>query len=501
MRKTLKEKGITLIALVVTIVVLLILAGVSINLVIGQNGLINKAVDAKEKTEQAKVNEQTGMDNLYGEIESILNGNSGTVSINLRIEGEKSTTEPPLPDSTFSYVEGTIDTGYVIEDGDGNQFVWVPVDKNQKITLEVTSEKDITELKLYDPYGDTILNLSDSEVTTTYSNSNITPTINGMYIAHVTTEEGIVEETLTVKSLYAQDAWNDFVTSEEYAKIISVELTGKELSKEEFWSLLITQEMDTKSLESAIQSAGCNTLNQFLTVETVGQKKNFKDVEDYTQSVNNNGGFYVARYEAGATTRTTEDSSDAVETIISSNEKPVSKEDQTPYNHVTYYQSVGLAESMYSDKNYTSTLLTGAAWDRTLGWIYETKNKSAVQIVADSKDWGNYSDSEFSITKGQYSTDYGASYSSVSGTYKKAKDSSILLTTGAVTTRNVANNIFDFAGNVYEWTLQAFTSDSRVYRGGDYNGDFGPKYVVFGFHNCSPGYSGDFVGFRVALYL
>lgn len=57
-KKSAKEiKGITLIALVVTIVVLLILAGVSINLVIGNNGIINKAGEAKEKTGTAKEKE------------------------------------------------------------------------------------------------------------------------------------------------------------------------------------------------------------------------------------------------------------------------------------------------------------------------------------------------------------------------------------------------------------------------------------------------------------
>ena len=56
--KGIKEtKGITLIALVVTIVVLLILAGVSINLIIGNNGIINKAADAKKQTDQAAEND------------------------------------------------------------------------------------------------------------------------------------------------------------------------------------------------------------------------------------------------------------------------------------------------------------------------------------------------------------------------------------------------------------------------------------------------------------
>lgn len=52
------NSGITLVALVVTIVVLLILAGVSINLVIGQNGLMNRAKEAKEQTLQARKEEE-----------------------------------------------------------------------------------------------------------------------------------------------------------------------------------------------------------------------------------------------------------------------------------------------------------------------------------------------------------------------------------------------------------------------------------------------------------
>ena len=50
-----KQKGITLIALIITIIVLLILAGVSIATLTGENGLLNKAVTAKEATERARV--------------------------------------------------------------------------------------------------------------------------------------------------------------------------------------------------------------------------------------------------------------------------------------------------------------------------------------------------------------------------------------------------------------------------------------------------------------
>ena len=65
-----KEVGITLVSLVVTIIVLIILAGVSINLVLGENGIITKSKQAKEKTEQAKLNEEIALNELYMQIEA-----------------------------------------------------------------------------------------------------------------------------------------------------------------------------------------------------------------------------------------------------------------------------------------------------------------------------------------------------------------------------------------------------------------------------------------------
>ena len=70
-----ETNGITLIALVVTIVVLLILAGVSINMVLGQNGIVTKAKDARDKTEQAKQNDLASMDQVVKDMDDILNDN------------------------------------------------------------------------------------------------------------------------------------------------------------------------------------------------------------------------------------------------------------------------------------------------------------------------------------------------------------------------------------------------------------------------------------------
>ncbi len=131
--KTKEMKGITLVALVVTIVVLLILAGVSINLVLGNNGIITKAKEAAEKTAEAQEKEMTERNLLEQELENSL------------------ATPTPKPQPTdgvkipagFYYVGGTKTSGIVISDNEndkdkyknkadvgtdllGNQYVWIP---------------------------------------------------------------------------------------------------------------------------------------------------------------------------------------------------------------------------------------------------------------------------------------------------------------------------------------------------------------------------------------
>ena len=78
-KKKLKKgnKGITLVALVVTIVVLLILAGISLNLVLGENGIITRAQEARDKTAQAKVNTEKAINALKDEMEAYVKGNEG----------------------------------------------------------------------------------------------------------------------------------------------------------------------------------------------------------------------------------------------------------------------------------------------------------------------------------------------------------------------------------------------------------------------------------------
>ncbi|MFR8145153.1 MAG: hypothetical protein ACLU84_08805 [Clostridia bacterium] len=72
MQRKWKEKGVTLIALVITIIVLIILAGVAINALVGENRIITQAQKAKEETEQGKRNEQGGLLSLEQQIDEAI---------------------------------------------------------------------------------------------------------------------------------------------------------------------------------------------------------------------------------------------------------------------------------------------------------------------------------------------------------------------------------------------------------------------------------------------
>ena len=86
MNQKLKNKrGLTLIALVVTIVVLLILAGVSISLILDNNGIIQKSKDAKREYGQARANEQADLDKVDSWIDNVLNAPDVVIILNLKI--------------------------------------------------------------------------------------------------------------------------------------------------------------------------------------------------------------------------------------------------------------------------------------------------------------------------------------------------------------------------------------------------------------------------------
>ena len=149
-----KQSGITLVALVVTVVVLLILAGVSIRLVLDNNGIITRAGDAKDKHEQGRVNDQTDLNSAEDYINQMTGGGSGGGTGGGSGTGSLLTgtgTTPYYPGSDFTQVGGTdLSNGLVIEDGSKNQYVWIEVPK----TAEV-----------YQTAGTTVTEFTDDEYT------------------------------------------------------------------------------------------------------------------------------------------------------------------------------------------------------------------------------------------------------------------------------------------------------------------------------------------------
>ena len=114
------NRGITLIALVVTIIVILILAGISISMLTGQNGILNRAANAKEKTEIASIDEQRKL----AQAEALMNTEKTTY---------KGLTLPEGFAPTKIEGEDSIDEGLVITDGYGNEYVWVEVPKTVEV--------------------------------------------------------------------------------------------------------------------------------------------------------------------------------------------------------------------------------------------------------------------------------------------------------------------------------------------------------------------------------
>ena len=418
------KKGITLVALVVTIVVLLILAGVSINLVLGDNGIINKAKEAKEKSAEANKNDVIDMEKLVQELENAVN--SG--------EAEQDTI-PYLPSSDFHYDTTTsVENGLVVADNDGNEYVWVVVPKSL--------------------YNDAIYNLNN---------------------------------TKKPKS------------SEDYDNI--------EYCLQQYTSLYRNGTDYSDSWAEDTNNEGWFTSEQYTAVK-----------HNMLKSVYENGGFYVGRYEAGTEeNRTNNTDKNVDEKYVKPEVTPVSKADCYPYTWITRTQAQKLAESANSG-NRTSSLMFGIQWDLVLAFMSKdtTKIPSTDNLTQNSTEIGNYYQSSFKLSStGKYATMTNWILSSTWNEAASIKENfvdangnklvqpeakGVLVTTGT-SEKNKIMNIYDIAGNVWEWTLEKNIdpSNSSALRGGDYGGAGSADPASN--HRYSPTENSFcFVGFRIAIY-
>ena len=463
------KKGITLIALVVTVVVLIILAGVSINAVLGDNGIIKKANQAASVTKEAEVKEainrtilefyltddyETLEDFLKakvteGKIDSVTKNADGTLTVK---KGEYSVTVENKTNSSGGSSSGgetqtpeiTIGEAKVVANSDGT---------GSAIT-------DANSVYL----GNTLY------ITFSHSITGGTTTVDNP-IPYAVTKNGTYTFTVTGTVNGKSYTKNVSVTVNQFKDVYEYMQTNTKVtySDGDVW---VPEEFKiAKDSASTVQGGVViedKDLNQFVwvPVATLADYKrtwytgwsSFSDYsealpEDEKTSVERYKGFYIGRYEAG------DKESTVAKTLRSSNDvtKTVTiKANQAPYNYVTRTQAVSLAEGFATKQGYKAKtkLVSSYAWDTTIAFIQKVNSD-----YGNSSEEGNYKDIAFS-------------YTDITGASKtKEKNSSVLVPTGQTTP---VCNIYDMGGNVWEWTTESSSSTYSPYaeRGGGYDNGF-----------------------------
>lgn len=169
------------------------------------------------------------------------------------------------------------------------------------------------------------------------------------------------------------------------------------------------------------------------------------------KSIKKYGGFYIGRYETGGLSG-----------------EAVVRKMETDLGSNTWYSMYEKAQKLSgNNENVKTSMIWGSLWDETLQWLVDSEatTSTGVQITykelgSDSTDWGNYYDSTFYyIPSGSETPEETAKKSSYTSKY---------IPTGSAEYTKV-NNIYDMAGNVWNWTLEAHSTSYRALRGGEYS--------------------------------
>ena len=203
------------------------------------------------------------------------------------------------------------------------------------------------------------------------------------------------------------------------------------------------------------------------------------------------GGFFIGRFSAGipaghAMNNTATGPARNVSTAASP--IPVTQRNRTPWNFINYINSKVNAERMYTGTNVRSGLVTGRQYDSVMRWLED----AGYDVQFNSTSWGNFRNTE--VTGITEHSANGATW--VAATTKPANVDGIIRTGGTDFTR--AQNIYDIAGNMSEWTTE-MVGTQRVARSGGFN-FVGTNFPAAHRSSHAPSAVVRF-GFRPVLYL
>ena len=345
-------------------------------------------------------------------------------------------------------------------------------------------------------------------------------TKNGTYTFTVTgTSNGITSKktvSVTVNQYMSSSTGsNPYLPGNDFKKVDVTDLSNGLVIEDKDGSQYVWIEVPKTS--TVYPTAGTNITN----FDSAAYTKITADLENYTKayksggysdadddakhvmlkSVYENGGFYIGRFEEG--TANAEES-----TTEGTSAGPVSKINMYPYRLLTLPEAMDLTKKVNAG-NRTCTLMYEVQWNLVLAHLHNKGNISDTVLTQNSDSIGNTSSVSFTLNRGKYYANnnrgwqaYNVDYYNEDDEYYLVKSKvkqkhAALLTTGAAD-RNKVMNIYDFAGNVAEWTIGVYSSTHWpcVVRGNSYNSGSNAAY-----HGDAAWYDYDGnIGFRVSIY-
>ena len=433
--KTRMEKGITLIALIITIVVLLILAAVAISS-IQNDGILHYAQNAADNWNKAAQNEANMLGDYLNYLNNIGSGSGG---------GNVDVTD----DATMSAKT----TNTKIEDIYGNK---ITIPAGFKISVENTGyTKDTLDVTKGIVIEDVTKDASGNPTSTTGNQFVWIPcgTIN-----HLDEEGNATTSTITL----GRYSWSGS--------------TGT----------LVQPTEDNPYTSNVAITSGAYNYTEYQSGSTTPKNAIASDINDFYESVmgtatkEGNGGYYIGRYEAGDSSNTAV--ANRKETSGASTPGTlVCKANQVPYNWIRQPDASSKCQSMYANGykadgtgTFSSDLINSYAWDTAIIFIQTFGNKT------NSKT---------------YASKFGES--SIDTSAPQLTGVNILKATSQV---DEQLNIYDMAGNCYEWSTETYSYTSPcVPRGGVY---FNSSSTFTSFRNSrSATFSDSYFAFRPLIYV